>query len=169
MEKAEALRLVNAWNAEKRWPRAFYREGNFCLDWSEDWERGVTPAILAHTCGQVLAGAFLFVEKLNEGDPASTLLRALRGWDDGSGGKGRGGSLSYPHLSSSHFKAEVRIAPPPTPNVLRPEQAPARRRGGGEGCATRECLSEATASYQPTRQASSPSRFYPFFRRGPRR
>ena len=79
MEKVEALRPVNAWNTEKRWPRAFYREGNLCLDRSEDWERGVTPAILAHTCDQVLVGTFLFVEKLNGGDPASTLLRALRG------------------------------------------------------------------------------------------
>jgi hypothetical protein len=79
MEEAEALRLVNAWNAEKRWPRAFYREGGLYLDWSKDWERGVTPAILARTCDQVLVGAFLFVEKLNGGDPASALLRALRG------------------------------------------------------------------------------------------
>jgi hypothetical protein len=79
MEETEALKLVNAWNAEKRWPRAFYRNGNLCLDWSEDWEFGVPPAILAHTCDQVLVGAYLFLEKINGEDLASALLRTLKG------------------------------------------------------------------------------------------
>jgi len=80
MEEAEALRLVNAWNSEKRWPRAFYKDGVFYLDWNEDWETGVTPAILAHTCDRVLQGAHLFLEELNgEGRGLmEALLEALR-------------------------------------------------------------------------------------------
>ncbi len=74
MEEAEALRLINAWNAEKRWPKAFYRNGHFYLDWSEDWESGVTPAILARTCDRVILGAYLFLERLNGQN-----LRALKG------------------------------------------------------------------------------------------
>ncbi len=74
MEEAEALRLVNAWNAEKRWPKAFYRNGHLYLDWSEDWESGVTPAILARTCDRVILGAYLFLERLNGQN-----LRALKG------------------------------------------------------------------------------------------
>jgi hypothetical protein len=77
--EVEALRLVNAWNAEKRWPRAFYRDQDLYLDWSEDWEVGVTPAILAHTCDQVIVGAHLFLEKLNGEDLASAFLRMLKG------------------------------------------------------------------------------------------
>jgi hypothetical protein len=65
MEETEALKLVNSWNLRKRWPRAFYKGGKFYLDWSEDWETGVTPAILANTCLRVLAGANLFVDELN--------------------------------------------------------------------------------------------------------
>jgi len=77
--EVEILRLVNAWNAEKRWPRAFYRDGDLFLDWSEDWEFGVTPAILARTCDQVIVGAHLFLEKLNGQDLVSAILRALKG------------------------------------------------------------------------------------------
>jgi hypothetical protein len=65
MEETEALKLVNSWNSRRRWPRAFYKGGEFYLDWSEDWETGVTPAILAHTCDRVLVGAHLFLEELN--------------------------------------------------------------------------------------------------------
>jgi hypothetical protein len=79
MGEVEALKLVNGWNAEKRWPRAFYRDGDLYLDWSEDWEYGVTPAILARTCDQVLVGAHLFLERLNGQDLASVLLRMLKG------------------------------------------------------------------------------------------
>lgn len=65
MEETEALKLVNSWNLRRRWPRAFYKGGEFYLDWSEDWETGVAPAILAHTCDRVLVGACLFLEELN--------------------------------------------------------------------------------------------------------
>ncbi len=79
MEEVEALRVANAWNAEKRWPKAFYRGGSFYLEWSEDWEFGVTPAILARTCDQVILGAYFFLEKLNGQDLASAFLKALKG------------------------------------------------------------------------------------------
>jgi hypothetical protein len=79
MGEVEALRLVNGWNARRRWPRAFYRNGDLYLDWSEDWEFGVTPAILAHTCAQVIVGAHLFLGEINGEDPAGALLRALKG------------------------------------------------------------------------------------------
>jgi len=67
IEETEALKLVNTWNSTKRWPKAFYRDGDFYLEWSEDWETGVTPAILAHTCDRVLVGAHLFLGELNMG------------------------------------------------------------------------------------------------------
>ena len=78
MGEAEALKLVNAWNAHKRWPRALYRSGNLYPDRSEDREFGVTPATLARTCDQVIVGAHLFLEKLNGESLVGALLRALR-------------------------------------------------------------------------------------------
>jgi hypothetical protein len=68
MEETEALKLVNSWNSITRWPKAFYKGGNFYLDWGEYWETGVTPAILAYTCLKVIAGAELFVDVLNGQD-----------------------------------------------------------------------------------------------------
>jgi hypothetical protein len=65
MEETEALKLVNSWNSTKIWPRAFYKGGEFYLDWTEDWETGVTPAILATTCLRILVGAEVFLEELN--------------------------------------------------------------------------------------------------------
>ena len=77
MEETEALKLVNSWNLRKRWPRAFYKGGEFYLDWSEDWETGVTPAILAHTCMRVIMGAHLFLEELNGQGLVGALLKTL--------------------------------------------------------------------------------------------
>jgi hypothetical protein len=54
-------------------------EGRSALTCAFADQDGVTPAILARTCDQVLVGAHLFLERLNGQDLASALLRMLKG------------------------------------------------------------------------------------------
>lgn len=57
----EALRRVNAWNAERRWPRAFLREGKIHLDYHWDLEEGIHPALLRDLLFNALAGTVQFL------------------------------------------------------------------------------------------------------------
>lgn len=57
----EALRRVNAWNAERRWPRAFLRGGKIHLDYHWALEEGVHPALLRDLLFNTLAGTVQFL------------------------------------------------------------------------------------------------------------
>lgn len=82
MAEIEALRLVNRWNAQRRWPRAFYKENSFILDWHVDLEMGISPALFADMCDTVMRAAHQFVMELNLGEVGNLggmedLFRAL--------------------------------------------------------------------------------------------
>lgn len=87
MSELEALRLVNRWNAQRRWPKAYHTEDGFTLDWHIDLEMGISPALFADMCDTVMLAAHQFAKELNPGrgrsmaevqDLFRTLLERLR-------------------------------------------------------------------------------------------
>ncbi len=67
MPEVDALRQVNRWNQERRWPRAYYKDHGFQLDWHIDLGVGISPALFADMCDTVIAGGHMFINELSPG------------------------------------------------------------------------------------------------------
>ena len=64
LDEGEALSRANAWNSERRWPRAFVRKGKLYLDYHWDLEQGVHPQLLRDLLLAVIAGTDQFLRWL---------------------------------------------------------------------------------------------------------
>ncbi len=85
----EALGKANEWNATRRWPRAFVKDGHFFLDFHLDLEKGVHKELLKDVVATVLAGVSQFLLWLGGNGEEDTVagypfaerwLGLCRGW-----------------------------------------------------------------------------------------
>lgn len=82
LSSGEALGKANEWNATRRWPRAFVKDGHFFLDFHLDLEKGVHKELLKDVVATVLAGVSQFLLWLGgngEEDTLRAILRRLSG------------------------------------------------------------------------------------------
>jgi len=73
----ELLEKANAWNAERRWPRAFVKGGRVYLDFHVDLGAGIHPGLLRDMVGRVVAGVGQFVAWMEGKDLGELFLQLL--------------------------------------------------------------------------------------------
>lgn len=61
LDEATALLKANEWNARRRWPRAFVRDGELYLDYHWDLEHGIHPGLLRDLLLSVISGTAHFL------------------------------------------------------------------------------------------------------------
>ncbi|MCS7189453.1 MAG: YbjN domain-containing protein [Bacteroidia bacterium] len=61
LQEDAALKVANQWNIERRWPRIYWREGQFYGDFHIDLESGFSQRFLELTLHRVIMGIIHFL------------------------------------------------------------------------------------------------------------